>query len=299
MRRPAGLPVFAVALVPIVLWGTSFVAAKIALASFSPLGLSWLRSVFGLLTLAAIAPLSPAGTDESRPGDFRILVALGLMGVVAQSLLQAVALTMTTAIHSGWLITMIPLFTAILSALVLKERFPASKIAGTVLGFGGALLVIASGGGLAGHLVPSTRGDLLILASALNWAVYTLAARGMLRRRAALPVTLRSLAIGTATLTVLWAFFGNSGELLTASGTAWAAVLYLGVGCTAIGWLCWSIALTYLEPGTLTSFQYLQPLVTTAAAAACLSEPFFPSTLVGGGLALAGVVWVQRAARRA
>lgn len=296
MRPRAGPLVYAVALVPIVLWGTSFVAAKVALGSFTPLGLAWARGVLGLATLLAIAPLRRGGTDNPRPGDGRILVLLGLLGVVAQSLLQAVALTMTSATHSGWLITMIPLFTAVLSSLVLKERFPAPKVAGTALGFGGALAVIAAGSGAPSLRLPSTRGDLLILASALNWSVYTLAARGLLARRAALPVTLRSLAIGCAALTAVWAFAGGAGEFVAADRAAWAALLYLGIGCTGIGWLCWSFALERLEPGTLTSFQYLQPLVTSVSAAAWLGERVTVPTLIGGGLALAGVALVQRTA---
>jgi drug/metabolite transporter (DMT)-like permease len=192
---------------------------------------------------------------------------------------------------------MIPLFTAALSAAFLRERFPAAKVAGTALGFAGAVTVVASRG--ASLALPSTRGDLLILASALNWSVYTLVARRLLARRSPIALTLRTLLIGTPILLVAFAALGDPGEFARADARAWIALVYLGVGCTAAGWVCWAFALERLEPGTLTSFQYLQPLVTVASAALVLGESIRLQAVAGGFLALAGVALVQRASRRA
>jgi drug/metabolite transporter (DMT)-like permease len=236
-------------------------------------------------------------SDRPERGDGTTLLLLALMGVVAQTWLQAQALLWTSVQNSGWLITMIPLFTAVLSALFLRERFPTGKVFGITLGLAGALTVVASRG--ASISLPSTRGDLLILASALNWAVYTLVARRLLARRSPIAITLRTLAIGTPLLLGAFLLLGDPGELVRADATAWAALLYLGIGCTAAGWICWACALERLEPGTLTSFQYLQPLVTVASASLVLGESIRAQAVAGGALALAGVALVQRSAGRA
>ena len=285
------------ALVPVFLWGTSFAAAKIALEAFSPVALTFARAVLALAAIAAVAPLLPARSDRAEPGDGARLVLLALLGVVAQTWLQAQALRWTSVQNSGWLITMIPLFTAALSAAFLGERFPVAKVGGTLLGFAGAVTVVASRG--ASLALPATRGDLLILLSALNWSIYTLLARRLLARRSPVAITLRTLAIGAPLLLFAFAVLGDPLEFARAGPRAWLALLYLGVGCTAAGWICWAFALERLEPGTLTSFQYLQPLVTVASAALVLGESIRLQALVGGLAALAGVALVQTASRRA
>jgi drug/metabolite transporter (DMT)-like permease len=72
--------------------------------------------------------------------------------------------------------------------------------------------------------------------------------------------------------------------------------VFLGAGCTGAGYLVWSLALVRLEAGTLSSFQYVQPLVTAGVAAVWIGESAGPAVLLGGGLVLLGVALVQRSA---
>lgn len=279
------------------LWGTSFVAAKFALRSIPPLGLAAFRGVLGLLIfLPALAAFPSKGTDRPLPGDGRRILVLALLGVVVQTGLQAFALTWTSAVHAGWLIALIPIFAAVLSAAFLGERFPRAKTAGVLLGFGGAVVVVYGGASSGSFSSPATAGDALILLSAFNWAVYTLLARSLLRRRAVLPVTARILGWGTAVLLVLASAAGGVPDLGAVRVESWVALAYLGLLCTGVGYLSWSKALERFEPGALTTFQYLQPLVSALTAWALLDEPLHGSTLLGGAFVLGGVALVQRAA---
>jgi drug/metabolite transporter (DMT)-like permease len=260
----------------------------------SPLALVAGRSVLGCGVMALVLAArgkSPAGSV--RAGDSQRILLLAILGVVLQGWIQAHALTMTSAIHSGWLITLIPIFTAVLSAAFLGERFPALKLSGVILGLCGALLVVAGAHGVPLR-APATRGDLLILLSALNWSIYTLVARSLFVRRDPLVVTAKSLAVGAAILVTCWLVFGNVGELSRVTSEGLWALAFLGIGCTGIAYVCWSLALARFEPGSLTSFQYLQPLVTLAAASAWLDEPIVASAFGGALLALLGVFLVQR-----
>lgn len=296
MRGRSTGSLYFLALVPILLWGSSFIAVKIALREVSPMGVVALRAVLGLVTLAAVLGfVRPGHTGNEREGDGTRILFLGLLGVVVQTGLQAFALRLTSAQNAGWLVTLIPIFTGILSALFLRERFPPLKFTGVVLGFSGALLVTLSGPGAGSFALPSTRGDLLMLFSAFNWAVYTLIARGLFLRRGALRTTVRILAAGTVGAVLLYLATGRVEELATVSWSGWAALAFLGVGCTGIAFLAWARALEILEPGTLTTFQYVQPLVTVAVAAAVLGEAVRPGALAGGLVAIFGVALVQTA----
>jgi drug/metabolite transporter (DMT)-like permease len=122
-----------------------------------------------------VAILSRRGRDWVPPRDaWPSLALMGFVGIAFHQLLQGYALTLTGAVHTGWLIGLTPIWSALLAALVLHERFGPRKVAGLLLGFAGAVVVVTRGHFSADlAALPSTRGDLLILLSTVNWAVYS------------------------------------------------------------------------------------------------------------------------------
>ena len=286
------------AFLAVVLWGISFVATKAALREVSPLTLIFTRSALGTaLLLATLAvrrsPLVPP-RDSWGP-----LALMGFVGVCFHQLLQAHGIRLTTAVHAGWIVGLIPIWSAVLAGLFLRERFGTAKVAGLVLGFAGAVLVVTRGRLAPGLLaLPGTRGDLLMLASTLNWAVYTALGHRTLRRLGSLRATAGAMFLGALMLAPLFLRAGGWREYAALSGPGLAAVLYLGIGASGLGYLFWYAALDRIETSRVAVFLYLEPLVTLAAAVALLHEPVGAATMAGGLLVLAGVALVQRAPAR-
>lgn len=278
----------------VLLWGSSFVATKIALAHLPPYDVVAGRAVLGLAVIALAAAHRGAAADRPAKGDGWRIALLGFLGVPLHLALQAYALRWTSATHGGWLIAMNPVFASILSALFLRECFPRRKTLGLVLGLTGALTVVAGGQGLRALHLPSTGGDALILLSSLNWATYTLVARSLMVRRDVRSATLRSLLAGAVAAMAIYPLLGHPSAFLQAPLEAWLALAFLGVGCSGIGYLAWSAALERMEVGTLSSVQFVQPLVTAGVAWAFLSEPASAWVWGGGALLLSGVALVQR-----
>jgi drug/metabolite transporter (DMT)-like permease len=224
------------------------------------------------------------------------LALMGFVGVAFHQTLQAWGLTLTSAVNTGWLIGLIPLWSAILAAALLGERLGGRKIAGLTVGFSGALLVVTRGR-LAGGLLalPSTRGDLLVLASTVNWAVYTVLGHGTIRRLGPTRATAGALLLGAAMLAPLVLAQGSWREYAQLGPSGLGAVLFLGFACSGLGYLFWYGALERIEATRVASFLYLEPLVTLAAAVALLGEPVGAATILGGLLVTAGVVLVQSA----
>src|SRR5687768_2468835 len=124
-------------LLAIVFWGVSFVATRAVVAQISPVALIFARAALGSLLLVAI--LTARGREWWPARSFwPSLLLMGFIGVALHGLLQAYALQLTSAINSGWLIGLTPIWSAILAALHLRERFPPRKLVGLVLGFLGA-----------------------------------------------------------------------------------------------------------------------------------------------------------------
>ncbi len=281
----------------IIFWGLSFVATKAALQEISPVTLIFTRFALGVLLLIAI--VSARRKRLIPPRDtWTGLAWMGFVGVFVHQMLQAHALTLTSAVNTGWLIGLIPIWSAVLSALLLKERFGAAKIMGLAVGFFGAALVVTQGRLASVGLVPATRGDLLVLASTVNWAVYTVLGRSVLHRLDPLVATVGSMFLGWVMLGPFFVLDAGWREFPRLTVTGWSAVLFLGIACSGLGYLLWYSALARLEASRVASFLYLEPLVTVVGAALLLHEPVRPVTVIGGLLLLGGVMLVQRAKER-
>ncbi|MEP7225384.1 MAG: DMT family transporter, partial [Actinomycetota bacterium] len=206
----------------------------------------------------------------------------------------------TTAVHAGWLIGLTPIWSALLAVLVLRERLGLGKVAGLVLGFAGALLVITRGQ-LTGDVLalPATRGDLLILASTVNWAVYTIVGRRTLARLGSARATAFAMLAGWLLIVPIFLLRAGWTDWPRLSVGGWGAVVFLGIGCSGLGYLLWYSALERLDTARVAVFLYIEPLVTLATAVALLGETVHATTVLGGLILLAGVFLVQRGAAAA
>jgi len=126
----------------VVLWGLSFVATKMALAELSPMA----------VVIAGLRgrPLRPP------VGLWPRLLLAGFLGVFLHMLLQARGLTMTTAVRTGWLIGIIPVWSALLALVVFGEGLGRRKLAGFGLDFLGVAALLGTGGSVGPGLLPTT-----------------------------------------------------------------------------------------------------------------------------------------------
>ncbi len=286
------------AFVAIVLWGISFVATRLALREVQPVTLIFTRFALGVGLLYAVlaarrVPLLPPRSS------WVAMAGLGFIGIFIHQLLQSHALTLTTAVRTGWLIGITPIMSALLAALFLRERFGAGKIAGLLVGLLGVALVVTRGR-LDPELLalPSTRGDLLILVSTVTWSVYTVLGHDTIRRVGSLRATAGTMLAGWLMM-FPW-FLGSEGwrELSQVSSVGWSAILFLRIGCSGLAYWCWYGALERVETSRVAAFLYVEPLVTVVAAIPLLGERVGWSTAVGGVVVLAGVALVQRSGKR-
>lgn len=284
------LPPRFAAFLAVVFWGISFVATKAALREVAPVTLIFTRFAIGALVLLALVRRLP-------PRDsWGALALMGFVGVFVHQMLQAYALTMTTAMNTGWLIGLTPIWSAVLSAFLLRERMGFWKVIGLCTGFAGALLVVTRGNFGSSVLGrPSTLGDLMILISTFNWAVYSILGHPTIRRLGPRLATSGAMLFGAAMLAPFFVASRGWRDYPRLSTTGWSAVLFLAVGCSALGYLFWYGALEHIEVSRVAALLYIEPLVTFAAAALLLGERVSAIIVAGGLLVLIGVVIAQYA----
>lgn len=282
------------ALTAVILWGFSFVATKVVLRELSPIALIFTRFAMGTALLWLILLIRRA--DLRLPSaEWPALALMGFVGIFVHQLLQAHGLRLTSAVNTGWLIGVTPIWSAILAALLLHERIGTGKVLGLAVGFVGALLVISKGQLSSETLaLPSTAGDLLILASTLNWAIYTVLGHPTIRRLGPMRATAGAMLLGWLMLSPLFLAGAHWREYAALSASGWFSLAFLGVGCSGFGYLLWYGALERVEASQVASFLYVEPVVTFAAAVILLGEPVRFLTVAGGLIVLAGVLMVQR-----
>jgi drug/metabolite transporter (DMT)-like permease len=271
------------------------VATKVALRDIPPITLVFTRFAIGIVLLLVVLRVRRQPLIPPRH-EWRTVMLMGFIGVTVHQLLQSYALTLTTAVRTGWLIGLTPAWSALLAVLFLRERLGVWRVLGLVIGFAGAALVVTRGVLSRETLaLPSTPGDLLILASTLNWAICTVIGRGIVQRIGSLTATASTTLFGWLLLAPMFAWKQGWTAIPHLTGPGWAAVLFLGVGCSGLAYLWWYGALEKMDATRVSALLYVEPLVTFVAAIAILGEPAGLTTIAGGLLVLLGVVLVERA----
>lgn len=284
-------PRFAASLA-VIFWGISFVATKAALEEVAPVTLIFLRfAIAAVVLLAVVRELPPRSAWPA-------LALMGFVGVFIHQMLQSYALTMTSATSTGWLIGVTPIWSALLSAIVLRERFGFWKVLGLAGGFAGALLVVTKGDfspAVFGR--PSTTGDLLILISTVNWAVYSVLGHDTIRALGPRRATSGAMLFGAVMLTPVFVVQKGWRQIPNLTVAGWSALLFLALCCSALGYLFWYGALERIEVSRVAALLYAEPLVTFVAAALLLGERVSAIVVAGGILVLISVLIAQYAPR--
>src|SRR5258705_9389874 len=128
----------------VVIWGTSFIATKVALAYISPITIVWLRFAMGVVILGITVALRRqfALPNKNEWGYFALL---GFLGITLHQWLQSNALITSEASTTAWIVSTTPVFMALLGWLVLKEGLGWVRISGILLAFTGVLVVVSEG----------------------------------------------------------------------------------------------------------------------------------------------------------
>jgi drug/metabolite transporter (DMT)-like permease len=275
-------------------WGASFVATKIALRDLTPVALVWGRFALGLVVLGGIVAARRQFKSVTRK-DLAQFLLLGFLGITLHQWLQSNALLTSQATTTGWIITTTPAFIALLGSIFLRERIGFAGVAGIVIATFGVLLVVARGDPRAimvGTL--AAPGDVLILISALNWAVFSVLSRHAIKRHPAALMMFYVMLLGWILITALFAAESGFRGVTPSSGSGLAALLFLGLVCSGVAYAFWFDALERLPASRVGAFLYFEPLVTVAVAACVLGEPVRIGTMIGGAIILFGVWLVNR-----
>ncbi len=213
------------------------------------------------------------------------MLLLSWAGFALPQILNALGLQLSSATNGALLSPLEPIGILLGGALVLHERLTAPRVAAVLLGLGGATLIVLQGQTALG--AGDLRGDLLMAAGHLAWAIYTLAAKPLLVRHD--PLLVAILAGLLSPLPMLPLALGEPLDP-TRALPALGWIMALAFLSTALGTLAWNRGLARVSAGTMAAFIFLQPLVGLAIGYLGLGEPVGLLAVAGAALIVVGVV---------
>lgn len=286
--------IYCEALFAVIVWGASFIATKVALQDISPITIVWLRFLMGVIILGLAVVLRKQFTlpDKKEWGYFALL---GFLGITFHQWLQSNGLQTSEAGTTAWIVSTTPIFMALLGWFLLRERLGWIKYLGIFLAFLGVLVVVSKGNinsmSVGRFGAP---GDVLILISAVNWAVFSALSRRGLKSHPASLMMFYVMLFGWVFTTFIFLTTNGSAEFSDLTFRGWMGVGFLGIFCSGLAYIAWYDALKALSTAQTGVFLYIEPLVAVVVALFILGEAITVSSLLGGAVILFGVWLVNR-----
>ncbi len=266
------------------IWGSSFLFIAIGLRAFEPGLVTWLRVAFG----AAVLWLVPGARRHVARSDVPRIVALSILWVAIPMTLFPFAEQRISSGLAGLVNGCLPIFAAVVAALMLRRMPRRVQLTGLAVGFLGVIAIAlpALGAGSSEAI-----GLLMVVLAVACYAVAVNIATPLTQRYGSLPVMARMLAIGTLWTAPLglWSLPGSSFAWGSFVAVAALGTLGTGLGFVVMGRLVARVG------STRGSFAiYVVPVVALILGAVFLDEAVHPLSVAGIALVIAGAILASR-----
>ena len=293
-----------------IVWAMTYISTKVVLRYFSVMDVTFFRIIIAYVSLALFSLIPQKNTapgNTARSGQDTLsgntssgissfirreipFFCAGFFGITAYFLFQNIGMSYTTATNSSIILNTVPLFTALLAWIFLKDRTGIHPLffLGFVMAMAGIAIISLQDGEAGLHL----RGDFLILMASVTWGLYTLFTPKINSHGySSIRVTRRLYFWGLILMIPAMVVFRFRPDLkaLLQPGVL-PHLLFLGVIASAVCFVTWNYAIRQLGGVKTNLYVYLQPVVTVAGSALILHEKITPPLLLGIVLSLAGVM---------
>ncbi len=267
------------------IWGSTYLGLRVALESFPPFAIGALRFLAAGAVLFAVALLR--GEAAPRAREWRSAALTGIMFFVVGNGLVGVAERSVASGLVSVLVATMPLWALLVSRLG-GERASSQELGGVVLGLAGIVVM-----NLGGELRASPGGTAAALLAPMGWAFGSMASKRMVLPRTTLMRTAaQMLAGGAAMLLVSWAV----GERWVGlpSARSLAALVYLGVFGSLVGFSAYQYLLGHVRASVATSYAYVNPVIAVGIGVLWAGERLDVASAAGAMIVIAAVLVVVR-----
>ena len=277
-----------------IIFGFSYLFSKMALNVTEPLILLCLRFTLtfvtlNVLVLTRICRISLKGKKLIWP------VLVGLVQPCLYFVLENYGIDYTTTAFTGMISSISPIFTAILGAIVLKEKLSVKQWIFVLVSIVGVAMVSVGGSGGKNTVA----GCVCLVAAYLSGSLYSLMIRRFSREYTPFELTYVMFSVGFVFFLILtFAVYRSETPAMIAEALGHTdfiiAAVYLGIGSSVIAYFLANYSLAKLPVARSTIFTNLSTLVSVASGVVIMGDPFGPVSVAAFALILLGIWGVNR-----
>jgi len=275
-----------------VVWGVNYAVIKAALLEFQPMAFNGVRFALATVTIGLLLRHRGASLRMPRKGLWR-LALLGVLGNAVYQLLFIEGIARTSAANASLIMASSPMLVALLATALGRERLRRRGWLGVVLAVAGLTLVL-SVQELDGFTRVGLSGDLLVLAAAITWALYTVLASNVMARTSSLSATLVTFLSGTPVLLLMAVPSLASQDWRRIGAMGWLGVAFSGIVAIGLGYLAWNTGLGAVGSTRTVVYSNLTPVVAAALAWVTLGERWTFPQAAGAVVVLVGIALTRR-----
>lgn len=280
-------------------WGGTWVAARVVVQEVAPLAAAAWRFLFAAVSLLGLVYWYHRCLPRLDRRETVQVLALAITGIFLYNLCFLIGMQHMAAGRGALVVALNPVMVALGAWWLLGESMSWTKALGGAVALAGCLTVIGRGSPLAPLTGDIGIGEILILGCALLWAAYTLIGRNAMRTLSPLVATAYASVAGWIMLLTTALAMGPADLVPNYSLRAWAAIIFLGLLGTTLGFTWFNQAVQRIGAARASIFINLVPVAAVLQGAWLLDERLAPSILFGGMLVLGGVALTQYSARKA
>lgn len=295
----------------VLIWGFSPIVFKIALNEVQPLTFVIMR--FFLLSIVAVVILLVRARVDKAIRPFRVrradlgwLVLSALAGYGIYQLLYIEGLARTTPFASSLLLATVPLWSAVLVAILGLERISPAQWIGIVISLAGIAWFMLAGGSHTSDLPADhalSAGDIILggalsLGAAILFALYGVVNKRLVKRYTPTELMCYTLLIGTLALAPFGFAAIAQQDWSHVTWRLWVILPFSVVFPIYITYSIWNWAIGIRGVGYVTIYNYAVPIVAAIVAWKAFGEALNGTQLVSAGVTLAGMLLARWAITR-
>lgn len=236
--------------------------------------------------------------ERVPPKDVLLLFFASVFGLSLNQLPFFLGLSTTSSIDASIVVTMLPIVTMILSAIILKEPITQLKAVGVLVGASGALIIVFSSYSADagnGNMV----GNIIVFLAVISFALYLTLFKNLIMKYH--PVTVMKWMFLFASITGFPFCYSSLVEVNLAafSHTSWLGIGYVVLFATFLGYLLLPVGQKVLRPTTLSMYNYVQPIMASLVAILMGIDRFGYQQGLAAVLVFSGVYIVTQSKSRA
>ena len=275
-------------LLAMALWGSSFIALKVAVNEMAPMIVVFLRMSIGATAFLVMWPWLRHGL-RYQTGDWKYLVGMALFEPCLYFIFEAQALRYTSAGQAGMVTSMLPLMVAIAAYFFLGERNTVKQWIGFVVAVSGVVWMTLTGED-SQQAPNAILGNFLEFMAMVTAVGYTLLVKHLIKRYSAFILTALQSFAGA----IFFFPLAMASDWPTQVSLASVAILvYLGLVITLGAYGLYNYSLGYVKASTAAGYANLLPVFSLLFSMLLLGERLTTSQWIAVGIVFFGVYLSQ------